>query len=66
MGLSDALQKDPTVLIGNEFWDLIGGEGTYQNFIHEINLLGIEYRARIYREFLQIEPPTNYQDNLLK
>jgi Type II restriction endonuclease, TdeIII len=60
------MQKDPTVLIGNEFWDLIGGEGTYQNFIHEINLLGIEYRARIYREFLQIEPPTNYQDNLLK
>ncbi len=60
------MQKDKTVLIGNEFWDLIGGKGTYQNFITEINLLGKEYRERIYREFLEIEPPTNNKDNILK
>ncbi len=60
------MQKDKNVLIGNEFWDLIGGEGTYQNFIYEINSLGFEYRNRIYREFLEIEPPHNSQDNVLK
>ena len=60
------MQTDKTVLIGNEFWDFIGGEGTYDNFIKEVNLLGKEYRERIYREFLEIEPPLNAQDNLLK
>jgi Type II restriction endonuclease, TdeIII len=60
------MQKDESVLIGDEFWELIGGKGTYNNFITEVNLLGKEYRERIYREFLQIEPPTNIEDNLLK
>ena len=39
---------------------------TYNNFIKEVNLLGKEYRERIYREFLEIEPPTNFEDELLK
>ncbi|WP_324692641.1 TdeIII family type II restriction endonuclease [Candidatus Thiothrix phosphatis] len=51
--------NDPCVLIGNEFWDFIGGEGTYTNFIHEVNQLGKEYQERIYREFLCIEPPVD-------
>ena len=60
------MQQDASVLIGNEFWDLIGGEGTYNNFIKEINLLGKEYRERIYREFLQMEPPANFENDLLR
>ena len=60
------MQKDESVLIGDEFWELIGGAGTYNNFIKEVNLLGKEYRERIYREFLQIEPPVNFEENLLK
>ncbi|MEA5458077.1 TdeIII family type II restriction endonuclease [Arcicella sp. LKC2W] len=60
------MQKDESVLIGDEFWELIGGKGTYSNFIKEVNFLGKEYRERIYREFLQIEPPVNFEDNLLK
>jgi Type II restriction endonuclease, TdeIII len=60
------MQTDPAVLIGNDFWDFIGGEGTYNNFITEINLLGKGYRERIYREFLGIEPPSNFDRNLLK
>ncbi|EIJ34944.1 TdeIII family type II restriction endonuclease [Thiothrix nivea] len=58
--------NDPCVLIGNEFWDFIGGEGAYANFIHEVNQLGKEYRERIYREFLGIEPPTDHGEYLLK
>lgn len=58
--------NDPSVLIGTEFWELIGGVGTYRNFIKEINLLGKEYRERIYREFLGIEPPENFGEAVLK
>lgn len=60
------MQQDSSVLIGNEFWELIGGKGTYNNFIKEINLLGKEYRERIYREFLEIDPPTNFDEEFLK
>jgi hypothetical protein len=52
------MADDSSVLIGIEFWDLIGGKGTYDIFISEINSLGEEYRNRIYREFLGIEPPS--------
>lgn len=51
------MTQDQVVLIGDEFWDLIGGNGTYELFISEINKLGKEYRERIYREYLEIEPP---------
>ena len=60
------MQEDSSVLIGDEFWDLIGGENTYQTFIEEVNLLGKEYKERIYREFLGIEPPENRDDKVLK
>ena len=60
------MHKDVSVLIGNEFWDLIGGEGTYKTFITEVNKLGKEYKERIYREFLEIEPPQNLDQDLLK
>ena len=58
--------NDPCVLIGNEFWDFIGGEGAYANFIHEVNQLGKAYRERIYREFLCIEPPADSEEYQLK
>lgn len=51
------MQRDEVVLIGNEFWEKIGGAGTYQAFIDAVNELGIEYKMRIYREFLGVEPP---------
>jgi Type II restriction endonuclease, TdeIII len=60
------MQHDKSVLIGDEFWELIGGEGTYNNFITEVNLIGKEYRERIYREFLEMEPPTDFDQDLLK
>jgi hypothetical protein len=53
------MKNDKSVMIGNEFWDFIGGAGTYQLFIDEINKLGLEYRERIYKEYLEIEPVQN-------
>lgn len=59
------MRNDKSVLIGNEFWDLIGGKGTYKNFISEINALGKEYRERIYHEYLGIKPPHGYDESIL-
>lgn len=60
------MHNDKSVLIGDEFWDLLGGIGTYNNFISEINSLGNEYRERIYREFLGIEPPEGFDRSVLQ
>lgn len=60
------MNYDNSVLIGNEFWELIGGKGTYSHFIKEVNLLGKDYRERIYREFLEMEPPHNFDEVILK
>lgn len=51
------MKNDQVVLIGDEFWEKIGGLGTYKAFIEAINEIGEEYKNRIYREFLGIEPP---------
>ena len=59
------MTRDNCVLIGEEFWNLIGGEGTYQSFIGEINKLGAVYKERIYKEFLGIEPPENINNYTL-
>ncbi|MDD3544707.1 MAG: TdeIII family type II restriction endonuclease [Kiritimatiellae bacterium] len=60
------MKEDPSVLIGDEFWNLIGGTDAYHTFISEINTLGKGYRDRIYREFLGIEPPEDTHHALLK
>lgn len=52
------MRKDPVVLIGDEFWDKIGGTGTYQAFVRAVNEIGKGYRERIYRDYLGVEPPT--------
>ena len=59
------MKHDESVLIGEEFWNMIGGEGTYQFFIKEINMMGVSYRERIYREYLGIEPPEGFDDDIL-
>lgn len=60
------MKHDASVLIGEEYWNMIGGEGTFDFFIKEINKLGVSYRERIYREYLGIEPPAGYDDDILK
>ena len=58
------MKTDTVVLIGNDFWDFIGGIGTYDLFISEINKIGKEYRERICKEYLGIEPQ-NIEQNIL-
>ena len=51
------MKNDEVVLIGDEFWEKIGGTGTYRVFIDAIKEIGEAYRERIYREYLGIDPP---------
>jgi hypothetical protein len=51
------MKEDKVVLIGEEFWEKIGGLGTYKAFIDAVSEIGKVYRDRIYREYLGIEPP---------
>ncbi len=53
------MTQDKVVLIGEEFWEKIGGQGTYNAFIDAVNEIGVDYKERIYREFLGIEPPSD-------
>lgn len=59
------MKHDPSVLIGDEFWDLIGGSETYAHFIAEVNKLGAYYKERIYTEYLGIEPPADFSKDTL-
>ena len=60
------MTEDPCVLIGEETWDFIGGKGTYQFFVSEINKLGKYYKERIYREYLGVVPPEGYNKDTLR
>lgn len=51
------MREDEVVLIGEEFWEKVGGLGTYKAFIEAVNEIGHDYKERIYREYLGIEPP---------
>ncbi|PZV27077.1 MAG: TdeIII family type II restriction endonuclease [Snowella sp.] len=55
------MKSDKVVLIGDEFWEKIGGSGTYQAFIDALNEIGSEYKQRIYTEYLGIEIPEDNQ-----
>ena len=59
------MKNDEAVLIGDEFWEKIGGIGTYKAFINAVNEIGKEYKDRIYREFLGIEPPEGSEEGAL-
>ena len=61
-----SMTTDSSVLIGDELWDFVGGEGTYKLFISEVNKLGSEYKDRIYKEFLGIEPPEGSLEGAMK
>ena len=59
------MKNDDVVLIGDEFWEKIGGTATYKAFITAINEISKDYKDRIYREFLGIEPPGDLEEGKL-
>jgi Type II restriction endonuclease, TdeIII len=59
------MREDEVVLIGEEFWEKVGGPGTYKAFIDAVNEIGNTYKERVYREFLGIEPPLDSDETKL-
>jgi hypothetical protein len=59
------MREDEVVLIGDEFWEKIGGPGTYQSFIDAVNEIGKGYKDRIYKDFLGLEPPSDINKSQL-
>lgn len=60
------MREDKAVRIGDEFWEKIGEAGTFMAFINAVNEIGPEYKDRIYREHLVIDPPEDLETgNLL-
>ncbi len=57
------MRADPSVLIGGDFWDLIGGAGTYENLVREVNSLGKNCRERIHTDYLGTEKPGGDRKN---
>jgi Type II restriction endonuclease, TdeIII len=57
------MREDESVLIGDEFWELIGSKGTYSMLMAQITALGKDYKEQIYREFLGIEPSESHEAN---
>jgi hypothetical protein len=51
------MKRDEVVLIGDEFWEKIGGKNAYRLLVETVNEIGGQYKDRIYREYLGIEPP---------
>ncbi len=43
--------NDEVVLMGKEFWDILGGEGAYEELIEIFEEVGQEYRPRINRDY---------------
>lgn len=58
--------NDPCVLIGNEFWDFVGGDGTYEEFIKVVTNIGKKYHEQIYTEYLGLIMPEDYEYFSLK
>jgi hypothetical protein len=50
------MHSDPSILIGDEFWDLIGGKGSLDIVIEVCEELGSKYKERINKEYLDIDP----------
>lgn len=49
--------NDPCVLIGDELWNKIGGEGTSQEVLEIAKAVGRRYREKIYNDYLHLPLP---------
>lgn len=58
------MRQDECVLIGDEFWERLGGIGAYQIFLDAVNEISAEYQLRIYQDYLGINPPDQFNPGL--
>lgn len=46
------MNNDQAVIMAKDFWDLLGGEGTYEALIKTFEEVGNEYKGKIRKEYL--------------
>lgn len=51
------MHNDECVLIGDELWNLLGGDGTYDAFVEIVRDLGRHYKREIYERYLGMASP---------
>ena len=47
--------NDEAVLMGKEFWDIVGGEGAYEAVIEIFKEVGKEYIKLIKKDYFQLD-----------
>lgn len=50
------MKNDESLLIGKDFWELIGGKEVHHHLTSEIDTLSEIYKEQIYKEFLGVTP----------
>jgi len=49
------MRKDEVVIMAESFWDLLGGQGTYEALIEVFEKVGKKYKDKIRKEYLNIK-----------
>jgi hypothetical protein len=48
------LERGKDILVGKEYWDFIGGEGTYEELLEIFELVGKKYKDKIHQKTQEI------------
>lgn len=48
------LEKGEEFLVGDEYWDFLGGKGTFKNLLEEFDLIGKKFREQILEKIKQV------------
>ncbi|MFH1528730.1 MAG: TdeIII family type II restriction endonuclease [Bacteroidota bacterium] len=48
------LEKGKEFLVGEEYWDFLGGKGTFKNLLEEFDLVGKKFKKKIVEKIKQV------------
>ena len=48
------VQKGVDLLIGEEYWDYLGGENTFEEILNLFDLVGKQYKQKIAEKIIQV------------
>lgn len=49
------MRNDEVIIMAESFWDLLGGEGTYEALVKIFETVGKKYKEKIKKEYLELE-----------
>ena len=48
------LDQEKELYVAEKFWELLGGEGTYEEIINIFNEIGIEFKEKIQNKIREV------------